>query len=620
MAAVFAATSSADEPGAVTVDASSVATYVRSCQKPNGAFGPADQEYTDAAWNYPAVQTLLLMMEPVPRPDSVLEHGLGFPRGHVGCGHWQFFHLHRLRQLLGAPQIPEPKRVTLEHQGFEVRYYGSPFATEGDELFKAGGRPDPDPRDREARTLGYYNLSSLYYLLAGMEASGRTPANPDVLIEFLRARQAPDGGFVDVRTADGAPRAEDAHVAHTFHAVAALKLLGAQPRDTARCADFIRGCQLPSGAFFHRHPHTAGPPANADIYYTWTALNALRFLGSEVPRAGECQKWIHSLQNDDGGFGDQPGWRSRLYSTYYAVDSLQLLTGDARGGIAAKSVPRRKPEVIPDGEFRIYQGLHKVPVLAPDDLEGLRQRGFHLLALKSGKFEDASRLRAAIRERSLPMDVVLCPEAYPHRVRRWGDTVIDHVGNFTLDPRWDESQHASWQAADLAGRGGLPWDEYRRRVVGTARRLGGLVYPEQDFEMEYAYSAYDEGVHGAESYNAILAGFNWAPRDFIRVFPWRERYVDKLTPVADADAHGDLKRWSPQLDHTRHLFLAKGPTYADFMEAAAARRVVCVIVHPEGVASGVTFYGAPAAVEHVRKRIEEWRWWGDTAPAAGDRR
>ena len=33
-----------------TVDAESVVKYVESCRKPNGAFGPKDQEYTDAAW------------------------------------------------------------------------------------------------------------------------------------------------------------------------------------------------------------------------------------------------------------------------------------------------------------------------------------------------------------------------------------------------------------------------------------------------------------------------------------------------------------------------------------------------------------------------------------------
>ena len=84
----------------------------------------------------------------------------------------------------------------------------------------------------------------------------------------------------------------------------------------------------------------------------------------------------------------------------------------------------------------------------------------------------------------------------------------------------------------------------------------------------------------------------------------------RLTPIADADAHGDLAKWSPQLDHTRMLFIGKGPTYADFLEAAANQRVVCVIAQPEGVPSGASYYGPPAAVAYVRQRVDAWRWWG----------
>ena len=107
----------------------------------------------------------------------------------------------------------------------------------------------------------------------------------------------------------------------------------------------------------------------------------------------------------------------------------------------------------------------------------------------------------------------------------------------------------------------------------------------------------------------MLAGFNWSPRDFVRVFPWRERYVDKLTPIADADSHGDLQKWSPQLDHTRMLFLAKAPTYADFQDAAANGRVVCVIHDAEGVKSRATYYGRQPAVDYVKQRVDQWKWW-----------
>jgi prenyltransferase beta subunit len=596
------------EVKSATVGADAAVAYVLSCRKPNGAFGPVDQSYTDAAWNFPAVKTLLLLNQRLAKPQAVLKNGIGYPQGHVGYGHWQFYHQHLIRKSLGAPMTAEHRRVRLVHQGFEVRYYGSPFGTGGDVFFKAGGGSEPEPRDVAASELGYYNLSSLYYLLAGLDASDREAANSQELLTFITRRQAPNGGFVDVRTPDGQPTDDEAHVAHTFHAVAALKLLGAEIPHADRCARFIRSCQLLSGAF-RWNPNSALPGNDADVYYIWAAAGALGLLGERPEDEKACVNWINSLQNHDGGFGDRPGWRSRLYSTYYAVHALDVLTGDARRAITTKQRAQQKLPPIPQGRYGIYQGLNKMPVCEADDLDGLRARKFNLLALKSNDFALAQSLREEMIARKLAMDVVLCTEAYPHRARRFGGPLLDHIANVTLDPRWNDEQRTRWLAADAAGRSGLAWPDYQQQVIAPLRELGGLFYPEQDFEMEYAYSAYDDGLAGQPSYNAVLAGFNWSPRDFVRVFPWRERYVDKLTPIADADAHGDLKTWSPQLDHTRHLFIAQGPTYADFLEAAANGRVVCVIYGAEGTDSVATYYGPPPAVDYVKQHIAQWKWW-----------
>ena len=270
-------------------------------------------------------------------------------------------------------------------------------------------------------------------------------------------------------------------------------------------------------------------------------------------------RWVNSLQNADGGFGDRPGWRSRLYSTYYAVGTLAMLGdelidgGDPRSLISRKQLREEPAEPIPAGQFQIFQGLLKTPVVEAKDLPGLQKRGLDLVGLKSSDFEMAATLQKAARSLRPPMEVVLCPEAYPHRSRRFGGPLLHHVANITLDPSWNDKQMAVWQAADAAGKKGLSWPDYQQRVIQPLRKSGSLFYPEQDFEMEFAYSAYDEGLRRQHGYNAMLAGFNWSPRDFVRVFPWRERYVDKLTPIADADSHGDLKKWSPQLDHNANV-------------------------------------------------------------------
>ena len=548
--------------------------YIESCRKPNGAFGPVDQAYTNAAWNYPAVAALKTLGRQIANADAILQHGVGRPKGHAGAGHWQFFHKHRIQQLLDAPMNPEHQNVRLTHQGFEIRYYGSPFGTGGDAFFNAGGEPDS-----EARDLGFYNLSSLYYLLGGLEASGREAANSAELVDYVRERQAPNGGFVDIRVDGMAPMDAETHVAHTFQAIAILNMLSAEVSNVDGCADYLRG----SLAEFD------------DVYHIWTALHGLKLLGRHLPNSVECAAWINTLQNHDGGFGDRPGWRSRLYSTFYAVDALSLLGAE----ITTKSLDAPKPDPIPDGQFEIYQALFKTPEIAPSDLAALNQRGFNLLGLKSSDFALAEQLRDAIRRQQLPMDVVLCPEAYPHRATHRGGAVLHHVANPTLDPAWNDKQRSTWLAADAAGAESLPWTEYQSRVLQPLQEMGSLIYPEQDFEMEFAYESYDT------SYNAMLVGFNWAPSDFVRVFPWRERYIDRLVLIADADAHGDLAKWSPQLDHTRNLYLADSPSYANFQKAAAAGRVVCVIAPRDDEPAAL--YGQANAVTYAKKRIADWR-------------
>ena len=592
----------------VTVDAESLAAYVKRCRKPSGAFGPIDQDYTDAAWNYPAVRTLQLLGKPVANPEAILAHGLWTPVGHIGLGHYHFFHQHAIRQALGRPESPRHRKVKVVYQGDKPQYYNSPFGTQADLLYKAPGGTTLDPRDLEAETFSFHNLASLHYLLAGLECSGRSPTDPKPLVEYVLRRQAPNGGFVDLH--DGSPTADaDATVAHSRHAVESLRILGALGKETSEKVEgFLNACRQSFGGYASKPSH-AVTPETADVHDAWSALTAYRTLGKPPREPASARTWINSLHNADGGFGDRLGWRSRLYSTFYAVDALGCLGGKASEQITSRRVVTPEVSQITDPSLRIFQAQFKMPVVTPAELEGLRRRGFNLLALKTDKFEHAEPLLQTIREKALPMDVVLCPEAYPHRYTRPGGVLLDHVGNFTLDPRWTDAQRSIWRKADRIGIERPPWPDYRDKVVRPLAGLGSLAYPEQDYDLETAYGAYGDDLSGRKGYNAVLAGFNWAPYDFVRVFPWRERYTSVLTPVADVDAHADLTKWTGHLDRTRTLFIAKGPTYADFQAAATAGRVVTVIAPAEGIASEPAYYGPAAAVAHVRDRRKDWQWW-----------
>lgn len=593
----------------VTVDADSILAYVESCRKPNGAFGPIDQEYTDAAWNYPAVRTLQILGKEVARPEAIIKHGLGSPAGHAGLGHYHFYHYHAIRHALLGNNNPDYRRVAVVHQGMKPQYYNSPFGTANELLYKKPNDALANPLDIDGETFYYHNLASLHYLLSALRCSSRQPAKSQPLVDYILSRQAANGGFVDVRDAQVAPPDGDANVAHTLHALAALRLLSAlEKAQVARAEEFVHSCRRDDGAYGW-NPALSLPGNQPDVYYAWAALEVLSII-SKPPRERDATRvWLNSLHNPDGGFGDRPGWRSRLYSTFYAVAALAHLGGKAGGNITVKRLPQQRAQALASGTWRIYQAQFKMPIVTVADLDGLHKRGFNLLALKSDKFEHAEPLRQSIRKRALPMDVILCVEAYPHRLTHFGGVVLDHVGNFTLDPRWSATDRAVWHAADKAGTERLPWIGYRDKVIQPLARLGSLSYPEQDYDLECAYIRYGDDCSGRHGYNAVLVGFNWPPHDFVRVFPWRERYVDRLTSIADVDAHGDLTKWTSALDHTRTLFIAKGPSYADFQEAAAAGRVVTAIVKAEDVPSGASYYGPAAAVEYVRQRSDQWRWW-----------
>jgi len=596
-----------------TVDADAVVTYVKSCRKPNGAFGPRDQEYTDAAWNVPAVGTLRALDADIDQPEAILAHGLGRPAGHVGLGHQQFFHHHLLRDMLHAPITPRHPEVTLRYTGGKRHYYAHPYATGDGHLFNTNAAANPDPADVDAAEFRYHDVVSLAHVLVGLQASGRRVADPRPLVDHLRRCLSESGGFRgDAESGAGVP-----HVAVTAWAVIAFTVLDAPIPHPERIAAFIAGCHDEATGAYRWNPRPELPGNDMDVYYTWAALAALHLLETDPPAPERTVAWLNSLHNADGGFGDRPGWRSRLASTFYAVDALRFLGHSrsdlpdrpARGLITTKRLPLPQPPPSVAADLRIYQAQFKVPTVPPGELAGLGRRGFNLLGIKSDEPADVDLLRPVIERHHLPMDVVLCPEMYPHRLVHIGGATLTHVGTFTLDVRWNAADRKRWRLADAVGRSGAPWETYRDEVLAPIRRLGGFAWPEQDYDMEHAYVAYDTAPDGAGGYNAVLCGFNWPPQDFVRVFPWRERYTDRLTTIADVDAHGDLTQWSGQMDTVRTLFVARGPRYADFQEAAAAGRVVTVIARPPGVASGASYYGPAAAVEFVKRRRSEWQWW-----------
>ncbi len=582
------------------VDAGAAAKYLLGHQKPNGAFGPHGHDHTDLAWNYPAVHALTILKRPIPRPEDCFNNGRGAiykqKGSHDASRAWDLYQRAQLAAVMGRKGKTEPPldgNWKLEFRDREGQYY---FRLPENKL--------------NARAAPFCDIPTLHYLVSAVTTSGGKISNPQTARDFLLPRQTPSGAFVDAYRADPPPNPRDAHVAATAQAILTLKTLGFDIPRPDKCAEWIRSCQDDSGGFRWNPSHPA-PSNKPDAWYAWSAALALHALGAKPRDPDRALAWINSLQNPDGGFGDHPGWESRLYSTYYAVHALDLLTGDAPAAIKSKKASIRR-RVIPDGAYSIFQAHLKSPPGGRDMVDAARKMGFHLLGVKDNspgtqKFP-VEESRAWAREKRYPLEILSCPEQYAYKLLWHGGHPANHVANFLYPPDPSPEQKARLEEIDRAGREGLPWDAFRERVIAPVLAMGSLFYPELDYEMMNAYRVYDDGLDGGAGYNAVIGALGWPVWDWIRFFPYRERWAGKLPIIVDGDAHGDLAKWGDRLDRQRLLYLAPRHDLKNFLEACRDGRTVCVIRGGEDK-SELAFYGDPAAVEHVRRRRKEWQWW-----------
>ena len=589
------------------VDAQATIAYLLGCQKPNGAFGPYGHAHSDLAWNYPAVHALVLLDEPIPRPRDCLVHGVWAafrePDAHRTNLHWDLYQKVQLQLLL--------------HQTAGLPITVFPGQRDDGRRLELGRRWTLKFEDRKGAYYGpygvglFYDVSTLWYTISALKGLDGTFANPELAEEFIVARQSASGGFVDAYRVETPPDPAAAHLVITYHAVMALRSLGLDVPQRDACVEFIQACQTPDGGF-RWNPARPAHSNQADVWYTWAAMCALNALDARPRDQEKCVAWLNRLQNPDGGFGDRPGWDSRIYSTYYAVHALKILTGDARKGIAVKSVSRTVDE-IPDGKYQIFQAhLKSAADLAgsqADMVDEVRKMGLHLIGAKT---EDVTAARAHAEEKGYPLEVLANPENYSHKLRWLGGDPADHVSNWLIPPRMTADQREQWAQANAAGKAGLPWDEFKTQVIGPALKLGTVFYPELDFSMTNAYMVYDDGLDGQPGYNAFLAALGWPAWDWVRQTPYRERWVGKLPALADGDAHGDLAKWRSRPEKQRVLYLAPSHELAHFLDACRNGRTVCVIRDPRE-SQGAVLYGARPAVQYVQRHRVEWQWWTDDA-------
>ncbi|WP_147676714.1 prenyltransferase/squalene oxidase repeat-containing protein [Algibacter pacificus] len=585
------------------IDASSVVSYLLDHQKENGAFGPYNKEYTDLAWNYPAMHTLKILGAEIPREKEAFENGnkswIEINSRKNGPWYWSFFQKAQLYKLFNKTNLDFETGVK-RNQNWIIKF-----------------KPRKNYLELRGYTNGYFfDIPSLWHMIGALHVLDGTILNKDYVADYLRKRQAENGAFVDDVTEVPSPTNLETNLVITSYAILTLNSLGKEIPNKETCIKWLQSCQTPQGGFKY-NPESKEISNKADVWYTWLAIKALNILGAKPKNTKNCITWLNSLQNYDGGFGDRPKWKSRIYSTYYAVSALNNLTSNVKLAIAPKTL---KPyfKVIPENKYSIFQAYHKSPSGGQGMIDSIVKMKINLIGVKSniktidlnkGISAQVENNRRYAKQKGYPLEVLELPENYSHKLKWPNSQKADHVSNFIIPPNLSHSNALLYKKAYLAGKKGFTWSRFKNNVLSPIKTLkkGTLFYPELDYTIVNAYRVYDDGLNGGNGYNAV-PGAHFGNIDWVRHFPYKERWEGVLPIVADGDAHGNVVKWQKHLLQFRNVFIAKDYHYAAYIDASFNRRSVCVIHMPSGA---VRYYGSAEAIVYLKKHRKEWQWWKD---------
>lgn len=584
----------------VSVGVDEIVQYILSCKKSNGGFGPENMQYADLAWTYPAVHTLNILGQEVSEPDSCYING-GKPwmeKASWKNGPW-YWSLHQKANLYKIMHRSGPLEKDFHPQKIDsVQFQRRTNYTEF----------------RDYVDGKFFDMSSLWYLIEAIYMMGGSVENKEFVRNYVLSRQSSEGGFTDMLGSLKTPESSRANIIVTYHAISILNKLGMAIQYKDKVISWIQACQGQEGGFRWNPDHNS-PSNKSDVWYTWAAVKTLKLLDSRPQDIKSCIGWLNILQNSDGGFADRPGWKSRLYSTYYAVHALEMITGDASAGIWNKDISKDQYKKIPAGKYSIFQAHHKSPSGGIGMVDTAVSMGLNLIALKTtekevvqgrGVSHTVKRARQYAKNKDYAIEIIDSPENYAHRLKWFSGMPGNHVSNFMIPPDISVENREVYLSAYSAGLKGHDWGKFKKEVIQPMLEMGTLFYPELDYTMLNAYMVYDEGLNQNTGYNAIPAA-HFGNYDWVRHFPYKERWLGQLPMVADGDAHGSIEEWMPYLNSFRNVYIAKNYHYEDYLDASLNGRSVCVIRMPHS--DEIRYYGSPEAIDYLKERIQDWKWW-----------
>lgn len=414
------------------------------------------------------------------------------------------------------------------------------------------------------------------------------------MISYILERRRPNGSFNNIPANDGG----DGNIMNTYWGIYGLSVLTETIDLKEETIMWIQDCQLNNGGFTHQPDPEIG--VNDDVAYTWAAVKALKILDAEPASIRMCVKYLLSLQNDDGGFGNRPGWHSTPMATYYAVEALKEL-----GALPELEGERKNTNTTRPANQNIFNGYRIFTVQFQAHGVGSPKEAVYMadkfkIDLWGSKNASKEWLQEAQRiadEKSVKTLFFHSDEDHDTDFKIEGQGSFSHI----LDPAYPAGSDFTYKPGEIN------WEGFKLGYLEPLLENDGALLLQVSNNEPLSRILLDESVN-REGYAAIST-IHFS-QNFLFWLPHLNQYRYKLPFVALQDAHGpESWWWMHELAAYRTLFIAKEPTYQGLTEALKNNWIVAVR-HDEVSGYKTRMLGGAGGVqEFVRRSEDQWRWW-----------
>ena len=275
-----------------------VVRYLESLAREDGGYGWSDQERSHLTPTYAVIGAYQVLGLPVPKAERVVE----FVRTH---------HPKELKKL-------EQRHAIFEFQQIQALTWLGANTSSFREIVEEWTKPWAFLKRYEQDGNPVFQYETSVFLSRQLLGMPMDPLRTE-LANYVDVRRRANGSFNNTPATDGS----DGHVMNTYWGLLANASLGQLDESFSNSITWLQSCQKPDGGFTWQPD--ASFAAQASVHYTWAAVKGLELLEAEPAQRADCANYLAKLWNEDGGFGDRPGWQSNPIATWRALDALKTL-------------------------------------------------------------------------------------------------------------------------------------------------------------------------------------------------------------------------------------------------------------------------------------------------------